>query len=695
MYFEKALNILGLKPNFTEAELKKVHRALVNEYHPDRNKNPEAEEKMKEINAAREFLARYLKNGFQNEQPNYNSYNKNSIDIEIYRIQKYDKLEEIIKFDFNEYKVSENIKNIIQTIKSFVIQFSVSTIVMKNKLDIDDAFNDCLKKIKNYFKKIKELFYFEYQIDRVSAEKSINYDCTLEEFYNQLLKIKNKYSKDSMIERKQKELQRIVNFEFNEYKLSETIQNIIKEINCESENFAFLANYTANKNNEINEITLDNLFNASVEKIKALFKRLKEVYLKEKVIDETNVEENINYNCTLKEFYDQLEEINKKYGKEGIINTKLEEEILKYRSYPGYEKIKPFVRFCKKITLKKIKENGLNYNQADIDNMHQSILKYFERYYSMQQQMLELEEKISKIYSPSLKENFKRLKDKFKTSKKFDKLEESIKELATYLEENYEWLKSNTKKENERKINEIYENLITRYNQRLKECNIITQQSEIDNLGKFLTEVLNLFKMGIKKEKNLTFFNMFDEISFIYLRYNSEILASIEKNLETRNSNIYIKKIHGYASDNNNFFYLDEDTMLMYEIPNTNETTNLNSQKVTQDNLEKEYILLEDFLENAKYIGENKTDYNEKKYGLLYEMHGYSLYIENDQIYVGYNKNFLKTEDKSYIYLEDYKDKSYLIELLKEQINKNQQLNEVISHLTTDFNGYSDRKSKK
>ena len=49
MNFEKALRILGLNKNFTEEELKKAHRELANIYHPDRNKSPEAESKMKDI----------------------------------------------------------------------------------------------------------------------------------------------------------------------------------------------------------------------------------------------------------------------------------------------------------------------------------------------------------------------------------------------------------------------------------------------------------------------------------------------------------------------------------------------------------------------------------------------------------------------------------------------------------------------
>jgi len=47
---------LGLQDGATEAEIKKAYRKLARQFHPDVNKEPEAEEKFKEINAAYEVL---------------------------------------------------------------------------------------------------------------------------------------------------------------------------------------------------------------------------------------------------------------------------------------------------------------------------------------------------------------------------------------------------------------------------------------------------------------------------------------------------------------------------------------------------------------------------------------------------------------------------------------------------------------
>ena len=49
--------IQGLSKNSTPEEIKKAYRKLALEYHPDRNKTKEAEEKFKEVTKAYEILS--------------------------------------------------------------------------------------------------------------------------------------------------------------------------------------------------------------------------------------------------------------------------------------------------------------------------------------------------------------------------------------------------------------------------------------------------------------------------------------------------------------------------------------------------------------------------------------------------------------------------------------------------------------
>ena len=56
MEFKDYYDILGVKPDATEAEIKSAYRKLARKYHPDKNKEAGAEEKFKAANEAQEVL---------------------------------------------------------------------------------------------------------------------------------------------------------------------------------------------------------------------------------------------------------------------------------------------------------------------------------------------------------------------------------------------------------------------------------------------------------------------------------------------------------------------------------------------------------------------------------------------------------------------------------------------------------------
>ena len=669
MNFEKAIRILGLKPNFTEEELKKAYRKLAKKYHPDRNKSPEAEDKSKEINLANEYLFKHLKTNNRNNKPKYDSYNydhytqyQSTQGVKEYLFEKYEELNNITAFDLQEYKVSNKIEIIILEMNHFILAFVFKLDRMKNKQDVDNAFDECLKKIKFNFSKLKDEFYKENNIVEKYVEETIKYDCNLKEFYEQLLKIKDKYSSNSMINEKYNKLKRIVDFDTNEYKLSKNIKAIIIKIKNVPEVFISRARVSSNKN------FIENLFTIDVDNIKIYFEELETEFYKEIGVDKNDVEESINYDCTLKEYYEQLLKIREKYSKEAMIDKLLEEEISKYTTFPGYIRVKPLVKYCKNKTLKQIKENNFQYTKEDIEKMHQSILEYFRQYNFIQSKILELETKISKIDNEAMEDTLKKIKKQFKTTIKFDELENSIKELEKNIETHYESLKDFKKKKDQKAINEIYVRLITRYSETLKKYNIINQKSEIDSLNQYLNEILNLFKQGIKKGKELEFFLLFDKINFNYLKYNNT--TEINNNLNAKKSNIYIKIPNGNQFENDSFYYLTEENMKICEIPTTDKNSKLNIEEISETELEKGYISIEDFLNKAAFIGENKVDYLGGKYGLIYELDGYSIYLDNHQFCIGYNKTFFKTSYKEYLYLDEFKNKNHLIDLIQKQIKK-------------------------
>ncbi len=56
MEFKDYYDILGVKPDASEADIKSAYRKLARKYHPDRNKDADAEERFKAVNEAHEVL---------------------------------------------------------------------------------------------------------------------------------------------------------------------------------------------------------------------------------------------------------------------------------------------------------------------------------------------------------------------------------------------------------------------------------------------------------------------------------------------------------------------------------------------------------------------------------------------------------------------------------------------------------------
>ncbi|MDC8757383.1 DnaJ domain-containing protein [Janthinobacterium fluminis] len=68
---ENLYNVLGVPPNASDDEIKKVYRSLAMRFHPDRNTAPGAEQRFKSITKAYEILSDPVKRAEYNQSVNH------------------------------------------------------------------------------------------------------------------------------------------------------------------------------------------------------------------------------------------------------------------------------------------------------------------------------------------------------------------------------------------------------------------------------------------------------------------------------------------------------------------------------------------------------------------------------------------------------------------------------------------------
>ena len=194
MSINEALNILGLNSNFSEKELKRAYYALVKKYHPDqfekssKEAKEHAEAMMKKINLAYETLQHmYKSNGFSYA---YQKKSRNTFDVKAYVYIKKAELEQ--KYLPKKYKVNI-FKNEILAIENIINSFFQVALRYGTKTFIDDGYIISVNKISKVFKKMKDMYFQKYNVDISALNVQLNYDCSFDEFYEQLESVKNKY----------------------------------------------------------------------------------------------------------------------------------------------------------------------------------------------------------------------------------------------------------------------------------------------------------------------------------------------------------------------------------------------------------------------------------------------------------------------------------------------------------------------
>lgn len=186
----EALSILEISGSYDEKELKIVYRKLAKKYHPDNFKDDKernkAEDKLKQINIAYETL---LNNKDRSD------YKEN---IDLVLNYKLEKIEGLKKYRIKKY--GQLFPNIVFYINEIIRIFG--TKMYNTVREVDCSYNNSLTEILKVYLKFQNEFYQKHNIDEKEVTNRVNYNCSFDEFYEQLLKIKEKYSIENVFLRK-------------------------------------------------------------------------------------------------------------------------------------------------------------------------------------------------------------------------------------------------------------------------------------------------------------------------------------------------------------------------------------------------------------------------------------------------------------------------------------------------------------
>lgn len=178
---KEALKILRLNENYTESELKKAYHKLSMANHPDTNPNADIKT-MQKINEAYNLLKSHK------GKTKYNNNFESFIQTLLINLSNYKS--KVVSIDGPDNALFKKISN---QIDELIFNFSEEAKKLNSKNDIFALYIKIQSRIRLIFKYFKIELLKGIKIDGIELDDDIDYECSFDAFYHQLIAIKQKY----------------------------------------------------------------------------------------------------------------------------------------------------------------------------------------------------------------------------------------------------------------------------------------------------------------------------------------------------------------------------------------------------------------------------------------------------------------------------------------------------------------------
>ena len=421
---------------------------------------------------------------------------------------------------------------------------------------------------------------------------------------------------------------------------------------------------------------INKLYYQHVASIKKEFENLKQEFYNKYGLNENEIPEVLNYNCSLDAFYNQLLNIERKYNIKRRLRTKLDQEILQYTNYAGYSKLKELVDLIKNQTIEKIlKDKTLRKSFRDneeslsiktiIAKMHEEIKEAFATYHNYVIKINNLRETIEKINNDNIKKKFANLEEQFNKRASFTDIDRFLNELLVLIDEFIK--KEEYKKKSMPLISKSYAKILNNYKRVIETLSSERDFKRIKIANKVFEDVLTSLQfihLGEIKIDALIELEKVDFLSETKITQNLLLNSNLNRKEKT---GIFIRKEDIKGAN---------DVLIGKIIEMTSQKITLigkrfigeGNSELTKEELETNYISIEEFLANSAFIGDIYYEVNKENI-ILYGS-GLVKIILNantnkiEVTLVNISKNY-KNESSSSL-IQPYKNKDYMLqELIK------------------------------